>query len=61
VWDKDAAVRLDALKTVKSAKDVFFPQTEDLVKSAPAGKKFRSRLKNRSTKISLYSACAPAM
>lgn len=37
-WDKDAAVRLNVLKTVKSAKDAFFPQTEDLVKFGASGK-----------------------
>ncbi len=29
-WDEDANVRLDVLKTVKSPKDAFFPQSEDL-------------------------------
>ncbi len=29
-WDKDTKVRLDVLKTVKSPKDVFFPQSEGL-------------------------------
>ncbi|WP_251389018.1 4Fe-4S dicluster domain-containing protein [Mediterraneibacter agrestimuris] len=29
-WDKDAQVDLDTLKTVKSAKDAFFPQSENL-------------------------------
>ena len=30
LWQKDAAVDLDTLKTVKSPKDVFFPQSETL-------------------------------
>ena len=30
LWQKDAAVDLDTLKTVKSPKDVFFPQSENL-------------------------------
>ena len=29
-WSQDAQVDLDTLKTVKSPKDAFFPQTEDL-------------------------------
>ena len=30
VWTEDAEVDLDTLKTVKSPKDVFFPQSETL-------------------------------
>ena len=30
VWTKDAEVDLDTLKTVKSPKDAFFPQSENL-------------------------------
>lgn len=30
VWEEDAVVDLDVLKTVKSPKDVFFPQCENL-------------------------------
>ena len=30
LWTEDAAVDIDALKTVKSAKDIFFPQSENL-------------------------------
>ena len=30
VWSEDADVDLDTLKTVKSAKDAFFPQSENL-------------------------------
>ena len=30
VWSEDAGVDLDTLKTVKSPKDVFFPQSENL-------------------------------
>lgn len=29
-WDEEAAVKLDTLKTVKSPKDAFFPQSENL-------------------------------
>ena len=38
-WDADAVVRLDVPKTVKSAKDVFFPQSEDLARFKMTGKK----------------------
>ena len=31
VWTKDCVLRLDTLKTVKSAKGAFFPQVEDIV------------------------------
>ncbi|MBE5921334.1 MAG: 4Fe-4S ferredoxin [Lachnospiraceae bacterium] len=31
LWEEDAKVRLDVLKTVKSAKDAFFPQSEHLM------------------------------
>ncbi len=31
LWGEDAAFDLDTLKTVKSAKEVFFPQCEDIV------------------------------
>ena len=37
-WNEGESVRLDALKTVKSAKDVFFPQVEDLLKFRVEGK-----------------------
>lgn len=37
-WSADAKVRLDVLKTVKSAKDVFFPQVENLLKFRMEGK-----------------------
>ena len=32
VWTEDSNLRLDALKTVKSAKGAFFPQVEDIVR-----------------------------
>lgn len=38
-WDQDAEVDLDTLKTVKSAKDAFFPQSEDLYTVKKEGKK----------------------
>jgi sulfhydrogenase subunit beta (sulfur reductase) len=37
-WSEDAKVRLDALNTVRSAKDLFFPQSEDLVEFQVEGK-----------------------
>ena len=37
-WDENEKVRLDVLKTVRSAKDVFFPQVEDLIKFRMEGK-----------------------
>lgn len=39
VWSKDADVDLDTLKTVKSAKDAFFPQSEGLYTVRKEGKK----------------------
>ncbi|MBS7262381.1 MAG: 4Fe-4S dicluster domain-containing protein [Eubacteriales bacterium] len=38
-WSEGAAVRFDALNTVRSAKDLFFPQTENLVAFRTEGKK----------------------
>ncbi|MCQ2437019.1 MAG: 4Fe-4S dicluster domain-containing protein [Clostridia bacterium] len=37
-WTEDATVRLDALKTVKSAKGAFFPQVEDMLRFHTQGK-----------------------
>lgn len=37
-YEKDAKVRLDALHTVKSAKDLFFPQTENMMNFKMEGK-----------------------
>ena len=37
-WNENEKVRLDVLKTVRSAKDVFFPQVEDLIKFRMEGK-----------------------
>ena len=39
VWNKDAEVDLDTLKTVKSPKDAFFPQSENLYTVQKEGKK----------------------
>ena len=38
-WTEDAEVDLDTLKTVKSAKDAFFPQSEGLYTVKKEGKK----------------------
>ena len=37
-WTEDSTVRLDVLKTVKSAKDAFFPQVEDIIHFHMQGK-----------------------
>lgn len=37
-WTEDSTVRLDVLKTVKSAKDAFFPQVEDMIHFHMQGK-----------------------
>ena len=41
VWTEDAEVDLDTLKTVKSPKDVFFPQSETLYTCIRDGKKIK--------------------
>ena len=38
VWSEDKKLRLDVLKTVKSAKGVFFPQVEDMLRFHMEGK-----------------------
>lgn len=38
VWSEDSTLRLDVLKTLKSAKGVFFPQVEDMVRFHMQGK-----------------------
>lgn len=38
-WEKGADVSLDTLKTVKSAKDFFFPQSETMMRFKAEGKK----------------------
>ena len=37
-WNESAKVRLDKLNTLKSAKDLFFPQTENMMKFKMEGK-----------------------
>ncbi len=41
LWTEDAEVALDTLKTVKSPKDVFFPQSETLYTCVRDGKKIK--------------------
>lgn len=41
VWKEDAEVDLDTLKTVKSPKDVFFPQSENLYTCYKDGKSIK--------------------
>ena len=41
VWTQDAEVDLDTLKSVKSPKDVFFPQSETLYTCIKEGKKIK--------------------
>lgn len=38
-WSEDEKVRLDELNTIKSAKDLFFPQSENIVAFKTKGKK----------------------
>ncbi len=40
-WNADAVVNLNKLKTVKSAKDIFFPQTQDIVRFEVNGKEIK--------------------
>ena len=37
-WNENEKVRLDKLNTLKSAKDLFFPQTENMMKFKLEGK-----------------------
>jgi ferredoxin len=39
VWTPDSKIRLDALRTVKSAKDAFFPQVENMMNFKAEGKR----------------------
>ena len=39
VWNEEASLRLDVLKTVKSPKGAFFPQVEDMARFHMEGKK----------------------
>ncbi len=59
-WSKDAEVDLDTLKTVKSAKDAFFPQSEGLYTVRKEGKKMSiepERLKEQDFVVFGMKAC----
>lgn len=45
-WSEDEKVRLDELNTIKSAKDLFFPQSENIVAFKTKGKQI-SIIENR--------------
>lgn len=60
VWSEDAGVDLDTLKTVKSPKDVFFPQSENLYTVKKEGKKLHvepEELKSQDFVIFGMKAC----
>ena len=59
-WSEDAEVDLDTLKTVKSAKDAFFPQSEGLYTVKKEGKKMSiepERLKEQDFVVFGMKAC----
>ena len=59
-WTEDAEVNLDALKTVKSPKDAFFPQSENLYTCYRDGKKITiepEELQNQSFVVFGMKAC----
>mgnify|MGYP002510771300 CR=1 FL=1 len=59
-WSEDAEVDLDTLKTVKSAKDAFFPQSEGLYTVRKEGKKMSiepERLKEQDFVVFGMKAC----
>ncbi|MGN0322722.1 MAG: 4Fe-4S dicluster domain-containing protein [Oliverpabstia sp.] len=60
VWNEDAEVDLDTLKTVKSPKDAFFPQSENLYSVKKEGKKLHvepEALKNQDFVVFGMKAC----
>ena len=60
VWTEDAEVDLNTLKTVKSAKDAFFPQSETLYSVVKEGKKLHiqpEELKNQDFVVFGMKAC----
>ncbi len=60
VWDENAEVDLDTLKSVKSPKDAFFPQSENLYTVKKEGKKLsieQEALKNQNFVIFGMKAC----
>lgn len=59
-WSEDAAVDLDTLKSVKSPKDVFFPQSENLYTVQKEGRNLKvepEELKNQSFVVFGMKAC----
>ena len=59
-WNEDAEVDLDTLKTVKSAKDAFFPQSEGLYTVKKEGKKMHvepGKLKEQDFVVFGMKAC----
>lgn len=59
-WDEDADVDLDTLKSVKSPKDAFFPQSETLYTVKKEGRKLQiepEELKNRKFVVFGMKAC----
>ena len=59
-WTESAEVDLDTLKTVKSAKDAFFPQSENLYTCKTEGKKISitpEELKNQNFVVFGMKAC----
>ena len=59
-WTKEAEVDLDTLKTVKSAKDAFFPQSENLYTVSKENKKLKiepEKLKEQNFVVFGMKAC----
>ena len=59
-WTEDAKVDLDTLKTVKSPKDAFFPQSENLYTCYKDGKKIKvepEKLKDQNFVVFGMKAC----
>ena len=59
-WTKEAEVDLDTLKTVKSAKDAFFPQSENLYTVRKENKKLKiepEKLKEQNFVVFGMKAC----
>ena len=60
VWSEDADVNIEALKTVKSPKDAFFPQSENLYRCDKEEKKISitpAQLKDQSFVVFGMKAC----
>ena len=55
-WAEGAEVDLDTLKSVKSPKDAFFPQSENLYTCYRDGKKITIKPEELTMRISWYSA-----